>query len=186
MAYDYSLAPVLSISLKTGLSLFPCLQTIDQNTAAILPHVLLYCNGWAHAEDKESRSNGMIALSCRMNNSLSLLMVQGNSTVAISTRKCIINLGHQDRKKLKRKTKTCPKSIERMVKLMCGVNFRTSRVTKSDSIPSVDWLQFDKHGKHHTHHRLPAKQINKAPSAHMPDRLTETQHKAYLETNKYF
>lgn len=77
-------------------------------------------------------------------------------------------------------------SIECMVELMCGVNSGTSRVTKSDSIPSVDWLQSDKHGKHHTHHWLPAKQINKAPPADMPDRLTQAQHKAYLKTNKYF
>lgn len=41
---------------------------------------------WAQGEDKERKSNRMMAQSHRMNNGLSLLMVQGNSTMAISTR----------------------------------------------------------------------------------------------------
>lgn len=67
----------------------------------------------------------------------------------------------------------CPIFIEWMMELMHGVTFETSRVTKSDSFPSVDWLQSDRHGKYHTHHRLAAKQINEEPPAHMADRLTQ-------------
>lgn len=45
----------------------------------------------------------MMAQRHRMNNGSSLLMVQEKSTVAISTRKCIISLGHGKGKKKKRK-----------------------------------------------------------------------------------
>lgn len=81
----------------------------------------------------------MMAQSHRMNDDLSLLMVQGNSTVAISTRKCIISPGHGEGKKEgERQKKMCPVSIECMMDLMRGVTFGTSRITKSDSFPSVD------------------------------------------------
>lgn len=80
----------------------------------------------------------MMAQSHRMNNGLSLLMVQWNSTVAISTRKCIITPGHREELKEMKDKKRYPLSIECMVDLMCGVTFGTSRVTKSDSFPSVD------------------------------------------------
>lgn len=92
----------------------------------------------AQGEDKERRSNRMMAQSHRMNNGLSLLMVQGNSTVAISTRKCIITPGHGEGRKEREREKMCPVSIECMMDLMRGVTFGTSRVTKSDSFPSVD------------------------------------------------
>lgn len=129
--------------------------------------------GRTHGEDKERRSNRMMAHSHRMNNDLSLLMVLGNSTVTISTRKCIISPGHWDGGKRKRKTKEMgPVSIECVMDLMRGVTFETLRITKSDSFPSVDWLQSDRHGKHHTHHRLAAKQVNKESPAHMPDAAT--------------
>lgn len=77
-----------------------------------------------------------------------------------------------EKKKAKDK-KMCPIFIEWMMELMHGVTFETSRVTKSDSFPSVDWLQSDRHGKYPTHHRSAAKQINEEPPAHMADRLTQ-------------
>lgn len=49
----------------------------------------------------------MMAQSHRMNNGLSLLMVQGNSTVAISTRKCIITPGHGEGRKERERGKKC-------------------------------------------------------------------------------
>lgn len=61
----------------------------------------------AQGEDKERRSNRMMAQSHRMNNGLSLLMVQGNSTVAISTRKCIITPGHGEGRKERERGKKC-------------------------------------------------------------------------------
>lgn len=63
--------------------------------------------GRAQGEDKERRSNRMMAQSHRMNNDLSLLMVRGNSTVAISTRKCIISPGHGEGKKERERQKKC-------------------------------------------------------------------------------
>lgn len=123
---------------------------------------------------QQRRSCWMTAQSRRMNNDLSLLMVQWNSAVAISTRKCIITPGYGGVKKRESKRqKMCPIFIEWMMELMHGVTFETSRVTKSDSFPSVDWLQSDRHGKYHTHHRSAAKQINEEPPAHMADRLTQ-------------
>lgn len=81
----------------------------------------------------------MMTQSQKMNNDLSLLMVQGNSAVAISTRKCIITPGHEGVKKKEReRQKMCPIFIEWMMELMHGVTFGTSRGTKSDSFPSVD------------------------------------------------
>lgn len=144
-------------------------------------------HGRAQREDKERRSNRMMAQSHRMKNSSSLLMVQENRTMAISTRKCIITPRHWEGEKERERQKMCQISIECMMELMHGVTFGPSCVTKSDSFPSVDWLQSDKHGKHHTHHRLAAKQINKAPPAHMPERLTQIQiikHTAYFKPNK--
>lgn len=47
----------------------------------------------------------MMAQSHRMNNGLSLLMVQWNSTVAISTRKCIITPGHREELKERERQK---------------------------------------------------------------------------------
>lgn len=96
-------------------------------------------HGRAQGEDKERRSSRMMAQSHRMNNGLRRLMVQGNSTVAISTRKCIITPGHEEgRKERERQKKMCPVSIECVMDLMRGVTFGTSHVTKSDSFPSVD------------------------------------------------
>lgn len=47
----------------------------------------------------------MMAQSHGMNDGLSLLMVQGNSTVAISTRKCIITLGRGGERKERERQK---------------------------------------------------------------------------------
>ncbi len=80
----------------------------------------------------------MMAQSHRMNNGLSLLMVQGNRTVAISTRKCIITPGHGEGRKERERQQMCPLSIECMIDLMRRITFGTSRGTKSDSFPSVD------------------------------------------------
>jgi len=58
-------------------------------------------------EDKERRSHRMMAQSHRMNNDLSLLMVLGNSAVAISKRKCIISPGHREGEKERERPKKC-------------------------------------------------------------------------------
>lgn len=47
----------------------------------------------------------MMAQSHRLNNGLSLLMVQGNGTVAMSARKCIVTPGHGEGKKKPKKEK---------------------------------------------------------------------------------
>lgn len=65
-------------------------------------------HGGAQGEDKERRSNRVTDQSHRMNNGLSLLMVQGNSTVAISTRKCIISPGHGEGRKERERQKNVP------------------------------------------------------------------------------
>lgn len=64
-------------------------------------------HGRAQGDDKERRRNRMMAQSHRMNDDLSLLMIQGNSTVAISTRKCIISPGHGEGEKKGERQKKC-------------------------------------------------------------------------------
>lgn len=111
-------------------------------------------------ENKERKSNRRVAESHRMNNDINILMVR-EETLWPFPRGIAITLMER-----REKTERCPQSIRRMMDLKCGVTSKTSHVTKSDSFPSVDWLQSDKHRKHHTHHRLAAKQINTAPPAH--------------------
>lgn len=61
----------------------------------------------AQTEVKERRRNRMIAQRHRMNNGLSVRMLQGNSIVANTTRKCIITLGHGEGKKERERKKKC-------------------------------------------------------------------------------
>lgn len=98
-----------------------------------------------------------------------VLMVQEKNRFSISFGKCIIT------KWRKKKTKMFPISTEVVIELIWEVTFGTSCVTKCDSFSSADWLRSDKHGKHHTHHRLAAKQINKATPTH----VVETNRSGY-------
>lgn len=63
-----------------------------------------------------------MAQSRRMNNDLSLLMVQWNSAVAISTRKCIITQGYGGVKKRKQKTK----NVSNIYWMDDGINARSN------------------------------------------------------------
>lgn len=101
--------------------------------AAVSPH----CRR-AQGENKGRRSNRVMTHSHRKNNGFwfkgtALWLFQQGTTITLG------------------------QSIECIMDLKCGVTSGTSRATKSDSFPSVDRLEADQHGKHHTHHRLAAK-----------------------------